>query len=422
MLDALDFEAVETRLRQVALEVAGQALQCQLNANHTDHDGPLHRCRCGHQARYAGRRDKTFTTVLGTLTLERAYYHCTGCGHGVFPRDRALGLADTSLSPGATRMAGFAAAEVSFATASELLSVLSAVRIDTKQVERSAEALGAEIAEDERARIEPEDAPASTMYLGLDGTGVPVRRTECEGRAGKQPDGTSKTREVKLATVWTAEQRDAQGRPVRDPGSTSYSAAVESAASRDTDRHRSAFAQRVEREARRRGFEHAQRQVILGDGAHWIWGIAEELFPHAVQIVDLFHAKERVWEAAHAIYGTGTDLAIEWARQQCETLEADRLDDVIDALGVHRDCEPAVQCMGYLSHNRHRMRYATFRSQGLCVSSGLVESGCKRVVCTRLKRGGMHWTVAGANAIIALRCNLLSGRFEDFWEHRALAA
>ena len=111
------------------------------------------------------------------------------------------------------------------------------------------------------------------MYLGMDGSGVPVRPAEVEGRRGKQPDGSAKTREVKLATLWTAEGRDKQGRPVRDLGSVSY-------------------------------------------------------------------------------------------------------------------------------------------------SSGVVEAGCKQIG-DRLKRAGMRWTVAGANAIIALRCCILSGRFDDFWERRA---
>ena len=108
------------------------------------------------------------------------------------------------------------------------------------------------------------------MYLGLDGTGVPVCKSEVQGRRGKQPDGSAKTREVKLVAVWTAEGRDKDGLPVRDPGSVSYSAAVESAASRDTDRLPSPLAQRAHREARRRGFDTAPRRVVLGDGAEWI--------------------------------------------------------------------------------------------------------------------------------------------------------
>ena len=155
------------------------------------------------------------------------------------------------------RMVGLAAAEVSFAKTSELLGELAGVHVESKQVERAAEALGREVAADERDVAEPVPGPAPTMHLGLDGTGVPVRPTEVEGRRGKQPDGSAKTREVKLVTVWTAETRDKEGRPVRDPGSVSYNAAVESAASRDTDPLPSAFAQRVYREAQRRGFDRA---------------------------------------------------------------------------------------------------------------------------------------------------------------------
>ena len=198
-------------------------------------------CACGTPARYAGRRLKTFQSVLGELTLDRAYYHCAGCAAGFCPRDRALGLDGASLSPAITRMVGLAAAMVSFAEGSELMGELAGVRVEAKQVERTAEVLGREIAQDERQVVDPSPPSASTMYLGMDGTGVPVRKEELVDRAGKQPDGSAKTREVKLVTVWSAEGRDADGIPVRDPGSVSYSAAIESAASRDTDDEASEF-------------------------------------------------------------------------------------------------------------------------------------------------------------------------------------
>src|SRR3990170_18886 len=184
---------------------------------------------------------------------------------------------------------------------------LAAVPVHPKQVERPAEALGREIAEDERRRVEPEPPAAPTMYLGMDGTGVPMRASELAGRAAK-------TREVKLCTVWTAERRDDAGLPVRDPGSVSYSAAIESAASRDTDEAPSEFAQRADREARRRGFDQAARRVVLGDGAPWIWNLADEQFPGAIQIVDLFHAKQHLSDVAKAIYGPGSDLGRQWAK------------------------------------------------------------------------------------------------------------
>ena len=179
---------------------------------------------------------------------------------------------------------GLTAAEGSFAKASEWLTALATVDVEARQVERCAEALGRDIADDERSVTEQTVAAAApTMYLGLDGTGVPVRPAEVEGRRGKQPDGSAKMREVKLATLWTAEGRDKAGRPSRDLGSVSYNAAVESAASRDTDPQPSAFAKRVHREAIRRGFDTADRQVVIGDGAPWIWNLAAEQFPDAIE-------------------------------------------------------------------------------------------------------------------------------------------
>jgi hypothetical protein len=127
---------------------------------------------------------------------------------------------------------------------------------------------------------------APTMYLGMDGTGVPMRSSEVAGRAGKQPDGSAKTREAKVVTVWTAESRDEEGQPVRDPGSITYSSAIESAAAPDTSLKRSDLADRVLREATRRGFSEAPRCVVLGDGSAWIWNTAAELFPQAIQILD----------------------------------------------------------------------------------------------------------------------------------------
>jgi hypothetical protein len=301
-----------------------------------------------------------------------------------------------------------------------LLEELAGVAVDPKQVERIAERLGREIAQDERRVVEPEAPSAATMYLGLDGTGIPMLPSELEQRQGKQPDGSAKTREVKLVTVWTAEMRDEEGIPVRDPGSVSYSAAIESAATRDTDPELSAFAQRVQREARRRGFDHARRRVVLGDGALWIWNLSEELFPGAIQIVDLFHAKGHLWDVAKAIYGAGSDLAEQWAKQRRDELDQGDLDAILAALRAHAHRhEEARKCLDYVTRNQDRMRYPQFRALGLCVSSGVVEAGCKVAIGTRLKRAGMHWTVAGADAIIALRCSRLNGRFEDFWNRRS---
>lgn len=209
---------------------------------------------------------------------------------------------------------------------------------------------------------------------------------------------------------------------MRDPGSVTYSAAIESAASVEAAPILSDFAQRVDREACRRGFDHAVRRVVLGDGAVWIWNLADELFPGAVQIVDLYHAKEHLAGVAKAIYGAASDLARQWAKQRHDDLDAGDLDAVLEAVHAHAASNTeAEKCVGYLTRNLHRIRYPEFRARGLCVSTGVVESGCKTAIGARLKRSGMHWSVGGADAIIALRCCRLSGRFEDYWERRAFS-
>jgi hypothetical protein len=315
-------------------------------------------------------------------------------------------------------MTGSTAALVSFEESSALLHELAGVEVSVKQVERAAETLGAEIATDERRHVERMGDVASTMYLGMDGTGVPMRATELAGRAGKQPDGSAKTREAKVVTLWTAQSRDPNGTPMRDPGSVTYSAAIESAASADTNPDRSEFAERVLREATRRGFTEACCCVVLGDGSAWIWNTARELFPQATQILDRYHAKEALHRAAQSIFGA-TSESSQWAAARCTELDDGKLHAVVHALLAHRTTHfDATKCALYIFHNRARMRYPKFHAQGLCTSTGVLEAGCKVAIGTRLKRAGMHWTVQGANAIIALRCCKLSGRFEDFWERR----
>jgi hypothetical protein len=406
------------------MAAAARVLQRVINADQSDFVGPCLACHCGAHARYEGRRDKTFITVLGELTINRAYYYCARCRAGFCPRDRELGLEAETVSPGVQRMIAMVGGTESFADGSKLLDVLAGLKVGTKLLERTAEALGGEVAADERqvfaAELHRQVAP--TMYLGMDGTGIPARRSEVDGRSGKQVDGTAKTREVKLCVVWSAESRDKNGIPARDRGSVTYTAAIESAATRDTDDDLSAFAARVRREAERRRFFQAKGQVVLGDGALWIWKLASELFPRAIQIVDRFHAKEHLTKAAKAIWGGENDNYRTWVTDRQAELDSGNIPALLEKLQAHADrCEEARACHDYLKNNRHRMRYAEFHAAGLCTSTGVLEAGCKTAVGARLKRSGMHWTVRGANAITALRCAYLSDRLDAFFVRRAVA-
>ncbi len=330
-------------------------------------------------------------------------------------------MEDTRLTPAVTRMIGVVAAMETFEQSSKLLWELADLPIDAKQVERTAKALGQEVERDEQEHVEPaeEAEVVETMIMGLDGTGVPMRAEEWKGRPGKQPDGTSKTREIKVCVVWTAEGRDENGIPVRDEHFVTHTAAIESAATRDDGEELSDFAKRTQRGAIRRGFDRARRQVVLRDRAAWIWNLTTEVFPQAAQILDRYNAKHDLSEVAKAIYGQGSELAVEWGKRRHEELDQGQVEDILTALRAHSDKnEQARRAIGYFEineTNRLRRRYPEFHAAGLCTSSGVLGTGC-RVIAHRLKRAAMHWSLDGSNAIAALRCCCLSGRFEDFWE------
>ncbi|TVQ39621.1 MAG: ISKra4 family transposase [Spirochaetaceae bacterium] len=418
---ALDFETLEGLVRETSLRTAAAVLERMINSAGDDSSAAITRADDGTVLTYVGKRTKTFVTVLGEITLHRAYY-TDGNGRGYFPQDRNLGFDTDCLSGGVKRMIGHTAGVLSFTESSLMIRNLAGLHVGSKHVERAGEALGQEIINTEKSQVVQVPPCSTTMYLGMDGTGCPMRKEETEGRTGKQPDGSAKTREVKLAVVFSADSRDSHGKPTRDVGSVSYNAAIESAATADVDESLSEFAQRTERETQRRGFDKAALQVVIGDGAKWIWNIADEQFPDAIQIIDLFHAKGTISTAAKAIFGTENKFGAQWAKTCRDELEAGKLERIIEKLKAFAEnCKEARQCREYLITNRRRLNYPRFRALGLCTSSGIVESGCKHVIGARVKQSGMHWTVRGANAIIALRCFKLSGRFDAFMDQRRSA-
>ena len=174
----------------------------------------------------------------------------------------------------------------------------------------------------------------------------------------------------------------------------------------------------------RRGSRFAQQIVVLGDGAPWIWNLAALHFPWAIEIVDLFHAREHLSELAKVVYGPGSCEESQWAEERIKELDDGNVDAVLSAMRCLQPRTDAAKdevrkAIGYFQTNAARMRYSHFRRQGLFVGSGVIEAGCKTIAGSRLKQSGMQWTVRGANAIIALRCCDLSGRWEQYWENRA---
>jgi hypothetical protein len=398
----------------------GCGLLGQLLSADPGHRGPRVPCGNGHEAEFIAYRDKAIDTVLGPVTLSRAWYHCAACGHGFAPRDVELGVAGESMSAGLRAMNDTAAAAGPFAKAAGLLADLAGVALTVKRVERAAEASGAAQAAAVRGRsalitsrkLEPlPPSPVPDMLYGaVDGTGVTMTANETAGRAGKGEDGRARTREVKLAVFFTQDEIDDDGRPVRDRGSSSYIATFEPA---------SVFGDMVKAEGIRRGADHVRQLTILGDGAAWIWSIASSKFPEATQVVDLFHAREHLHDLARQLEFMLGDRKEEWLAARLEDLDYGDIDGICRAAriypltGVKKD--ELDTALGYFENNAPRMRYHWFRRCGLFVGSGLVESGCKAVIGQRLKLSGMRWTTSGADAIATLRCQQASRPEDRIW-------
>jgi hypothetical protein len=423
----LDLEATETAMRS-ALHRAGAAALSQL----LEFPAPIEEerrraCPCGQQAHYRERRSKPVLTVVGLVEVLRPYYLCAHCGVGQFPVDAELDIENTEFSPGVRRMQAIVGQEAPFDRGREQMKVLAGLEVTTKSVERTAEAIGADVARREQAEIQKAlqlelpvvtGEPIRVLYLQMDGTGVPVVKKETIGRQGKTEGQPAHTREVKLGCVFTQTRWDQEGYPIRDPDSTTYTGAIESAEE---------FGRRLYAQAYGRGWSRALQKVVIGDGAEWIWNLVALHFPGAIQVVDLYHARQHLWEVARKLYPNDQGKQKAWMKMhQKPLLDRGKIEKLVAALHAMESDNPEVAEKmrteaDYFERNAERMRYPKFRRQHLFVGSGVIEAGCKTVVASRLKRSGMFWTVRGANAILALRCCHLNGEFEDYWEARRAA-
>lgn len=408
-----NLEAVELGLREAIMKDARRVLESLYQT--AELSLPDQAGRPG-EKRHA-ERPKEVQTLFGPITLRRDYFYCEATGEGRVPLDSALGLVH-SYSPALVRLASRAAARLGFEHASQDLAALANIHLEGRQIQRLVNIVAPAVAAQRETAQDAKDASREAipvLYVEVDGTGVPMVSDELEDRVGKQPDGSAKTREVKLGAVFTQTRCDEEGRPERDYQSTTYVGSFEPAAQ---------FGARIRAEAFRRGFGRAGRVVVLGDGAAWIWELARVNFPDAVQILDLFHALERLHALSEGLYGAGS-MAERQHEEWVLMLKQDQVLNVIVAARkrladlVSLSAEARLDLdkqIGYFENNRQRMLYLSYRNRGLFYGSGVVEAGCKTVVGQRLKQSGMFWSESGAQSVLTMRCALLSHRWDLCWD------
>lgn len=414
--------AVRAAMHQAGAATLSQLLRCEP-------PGPDQReipCPCGQWARYREMRSRRMLTAVGEVEFLRPWFLCPHCHSGQFPADGALDVEKTELSPGVRRMLALVGSQMPFDHGRQQMELLAGLKVTTKAVERTAEAIGADIARREQTAVDQAQQlhlpiivgePIPILYVQMDGTGIPTVKKDTVGRVGKLAGQPAHTREVKLGCVFTQTGWDDEGYAIRDPDSTTYTGAIETA---------SQFGSRIYLEAWQRGWNRAAKKVVIGDGAEWIWNNADQHFPGAVQIVDLFHARQHLWDVARLLHPGDIPRQKQWMLRHQPKLDGGQIEKLVRFLRRLDAASPSLAEIiriqaAYFEGNAERMRYPEFRRQHLFVGSGVIEAGCKTVIGSRLKQSGMFWTVSGANAIIALRSCYLNGRFEDYWESRRAA-
>lgn len=375
---------IEEEAGKVRREMMGEVMERVMEWTGRGYEVEGVRCEaCGEEMKFQGYRENGVQTMEGEVRIPRAYYYCPRCKRGGSPLDRVLGLRRGSWSEGVEKGGTRLGAELPYSRAAETYRELTGVWVSAKSVEvitkRNGQALGKVVAQ-ERAWALAED--------------IEVRGAEGEeerGRWGVSVDGTTiLTRELSdCAGLWKPEE----------------------------------VGEALGAETRRRGIDTVQEDVAvgIGEGAAWIWKQMHLHYPQAEQIVDGYHAAERVWGVGQAVYGQGSEKAREWVERPLTALwEGDvrGVGEEIRRLRPRRaEAREAVrEAKVYFTNQERRMQDARFREEGYPLGSGSVESACKTLVGARLKRGGMRGSDKGAEAVLNLRSELLSHRWNEAWK------
>ena len=414
-----DLDAIETWLREDALSVSAARLKRILETKGARLPAPS--CPCCEQPmrRESALRGKRITSTLGKFPLMRAYHYCRSCKRSSVPLDVSIGMVRKSLTPGMERSIVSVSSEVSSYRAAVMLRELTGVSISRSRLDREARRLGTEIVDfDQKDVVVPETGPALPV-VALDGTGVPMRRSETEGREGRREGQPAGTRESKVIRICEVERRGKGGAVRAVAGSITQTAMIDSARL-EGGGTLSEVGARLERESRRRGVFHAAEVVVLSDGAPWIEKTARQVYAGQTItfILDLFHVLEKLQDALKETTPDDDERAQSFGQMK-SLIKQGKIEQVLHMLAPCATQHGKVATfIGYCRTNQHRMRYDEYQERGLPCGSGLIEAGCKHVVAERLKKSGAKWIVDGANGMMASRCCIFNNRLTDFFHWR----
>jgi Uncharacterised protein family (UPF0236) len=396
---------IERTLRDASLRDTARLLEGFLN-----HELPhlLDDPQLQPNERLHSHQTRKVCTVLGPISLTRPYYRSPQGGR--YPLDEALGLHDQYTPAVVQLMCWAGAMDSSFELAAETLARFAGLDIPGRQVQRVVNELGPQAATWMHHRqSKPPPSPVTILNIQTDMTGIPARPEELQGIKGKQPDGSAKTRQIKVGCVFT-QSRDANGQPQRDPFSSTYLAAF---------CDRADFGALLWSEALKRGYATARKTVFIGDGAEWIWNLVSDRFGDAVQIVDFYHACEHLHAMCQALEPDerrAKTLFTKWRKRLKNNGLPRILHEASERLGaLSATAREAVAAeLPYFETNAARMTYRTFCRNGYFIGSGAIEGACRHIVAQRTKLSGMRWLCSGAENVLAFRCLIKSNLFDTY--------
>lgn len=347
-------------------------------------------------------------TAVGAIRLGRWHSRCAGCGEVGFAADGRLGV-DGFLTTRARRMACLAGVSDPFRKAEGLLRQLTGWAVDAETLRRLTHAVAADATRtrDDRGALPHAFATAQAAETATD--------DEVTIDAGKV-NTTGGWRDVKVGVFAVRERAapatgaEAGSRELPAPAVRGVIAAVEEA---------SLFAGRCRAEADRLGLTDPSRVSVLGDGAEWIWNLADDRFPTAAQVLDYYHAAEYLAAAGRESLDAAAFPG--WLDEATGRLLADGYAGACEALaGLPGGAAEIGAALNYLAGHRDRLNYAARLRRGQVIGSGLVEGTIKQRVNLRLKRTGARWRVEGVGPLVELLAMADTPEWAEYWN--ALAA
>jgi hypothetical protein len=371
---------------------------------------------------------RSFECKFGSLTIKRSRGYCQRCRKWRFAADTALGLAETAgYSPRVQEMAALLASKMPVSEASAVLEHLTGVKLPPATLDREARRQGERARkvrrqEDEKAcqgspkAVQPELVlEPYQMIIQLDAWNIRERddwgRTSALRKQGREPE---RWHWVYTGTCFRLDHRGktAAGRPVISE--RGFVATREGIAG---------LREQLHAEALRRGLGQAASVLVIGDGAMWIWRLADDRFQEARQRLDFYHAVQHLAVVGRALFGEDQAKLKSWLRPLAHQLKhrssvtvVAQLEEILAQLPAGAAAQTVAKEVHYFHEHQDRMDYRAARRRGEPIGSGAIESTCRQTQC-RFKRPGQYWSRQGDEALLCLETFWRNGRWHLLFPH-----